>query len=374
LKNLSIRGLLDMNEKLNSKIRRIWAIGSKDLVDAFKNRTTLGILVTALAFVVLYRFLPQLEASDILPRLALYDSGQSEWVAGWDVQPEFDLIEMESQDGTERYVAGQSIPVLGLILPQDFDQTISGGGGVTLEGYMAHWLPEKDVEGTRSFFEGKLSESLGQSLRVELTLVYSRSDSRGYPWMAGVALIFSLAMGGIYVIPHLMLEEKQTRTMDTLLVSPATYAELVAGKALAGGVLAGLAGVIALLANSVLIQHWWVAILACASGTLFVVSVGLLLGSVVESKQQLTLWGFLIITIMLVPALLSILSLLLNDGIRTALRWTPSLSLLNLARSSFSEHVTFQSIGLDLAVVLGWTLVLYTLIIVVLRRSEGRHG
>jgi ABC-2 type transport system permease protein len=363
-----------MNEKLNSKIRRIWAIGSKDLVDAFKNRTTLGILVTALAFVVLYRFLPQLEAGDILPRLALYDSGQSEWVAGWDVQPEFDLIEMESQDGTERYVAGQSIPVLGLILPQDFDQTISGGGGVTLEGYMAHWLPEKDVEGTRSFFEGKLSESLGQSLRVELTLVYSRSDSRGYPWMAGVALIFSLAMGGIYVIPHLMLEEKQTRTMDTLLVSPATYAELVAGKALAGGVLAGLAGVIALLANSVLIQHWWVAILACASGTLFVVSVGLLLGSVVESKQQLTLWGFLIITIMLVPALLSILSLLLNDGIRTALRWTPSLSLLNLARSSFSEHVTFQSIGLDLAVVLGWTLVLYTLIIVVLRRSEGSHG
>jgi len=191
--------------------------------------------------------------------------------------------------------------------------------------------------------------------------------------MAGTALIFTLAMGGMYVIPHLMLEEKQTRTMDTLLVSPATYAELVAGKALAGGVLTGIAGVIVFVVNSILVQHWWVAILACVSGTLFVVAAGLLLGSFVESKQQMTFWGFVIMSIMLLPALLSTASRLLSDGVLAALRWTPSLSLLNLARSSFSEQVSFQSIGLDLAVVLGWAAVLYTLNIVVLRRREVRH-
>jgi ABC-2 type transport system permease protein len=362
-----------MNEKLSQKIGRIWAIGSKDLVDAFKNRTTLGIIVTALVFVVLYRFLPQFESLGESPRLALYDIGQSEWVAGWEVQSEFVVMEFASQDETERYVAGVSIPVLGLVLPENFDQIISSGGAVTLEGYIAHWIPEQDVEETRSFFEGKLSEDVGQPLTVDLTPVYSRSDSRGYPWMAGTALLFTLAMGGMYVIPHLMLEEKQTRTMDTLLVSPVTYAELVAGKAFAGGLLTGIGGLIAFAVNSVLVQHWWVALLACASGTLFVVAAGLLLGSFVESKQQMTFWGFLIMAIMLAPALLSTATRLLNDGVLAALRWTPSLALLNLARSSFSEQVSLQSIGLDLVVVLGWAAVLYTLNIVILRRRESSH-
>jgi len=362
-----------MTKKLSDRLSIIWAIGSKDLVDAFKNRTTLGIIVTALVFVVMYRFLPQFESMGELPRLALYDMGQSEWVAGWEVQSEFVVMEFASQDETERYVAGVSIPVLGLVLPENFDQAISSGGAVTLDGTIAHWIPEQDAEETRSFFEGKLSEDVGQPLTVDLTPVYSRPDSRGYPWMAGTALLFTLAMGGMYVIPHLMLEEKQTRTMDTLLVSPATYAELVAGKALAGGVLTGIAGVIVFVVNSILVQHWWVAILACASGTIFVVAAGLLLGSFVESKQQMTFWGFLIMSIMLLHALLSTASRLLSDVVLAALRWTPSLSLLNLARSSFSEQVSFQSIGLDLAVVLGWAAVLYILNIVVLRRREVRH-
>jgi ABC-2 type transport system permease protein len=362
-----------MTKKLSDRLSIIWAIGSKDLVDAFKNRTTLGIIISALVFVVAYRFLPQFESMGELPRLALYDRGQSEWVAGWEVQSEFVVMEFASQDETERYVAGVSIPALGLILPENFDQAISNGGAVTLDGYIAHWIPEGDVEETRSFFEGKLSEDVGQPLTVDITPVYSRSDSRGYPWMAGTAMFFTLTMGGMYVIPHLMLEEKQTRTMDTLLVSPATYAELVAGKALAGGVLTGIGGLIAFAVNSILIQHWWVAILAVGSGTLFVVAAGLLLGSFVESKQQMTLWGFLIMIIMLAPALLSTASRLLSDGVLAALRWTPSLALLNLARSSFSEHVTFQSIGTDLAVVLGWAAVLYTLNIILLRRKEGSH-
>jgi ABC-2 type transport system permease protein len=362
-----------MTKKLTDRVSIIWAIGSKDLVDAIKNRTILGIIVTALIFVILYRFLPQYEASAELPRLGLYDKGHSEWVSDWDIQPEFVVMEMASRDETERYVAGQSIPVLGLVLPIDFDKTISSTGGMVLEGYMAHWLSEEDVESTISFFERQLSESVGQPLTVDLTPVYSRSDSRGYPWMAGTAILFTITMGGMYVIPHLMLEEKQTRTIDTLLVSPATYTELVAGKALAGGILTGIGGLIAFAVNSVLIQHWWVAILALASGTLFVVAAGLLLGSVVESKQQLTLGGFLIMAIMLAPGILSILSGLLNDVILTALRWTPSLSLLNLARSSFSEQVTFQSIGTDLAVVLGWAAVLYILNIALLRRRESSY-
>ena len=44
-------------------------------------------------------------------------------------------------------------------------------------------------------------------------------------------------MTALVLVPYLMLEEKQTRPMDTLLVSPATAGQVVLGKALAGALL-----------------------------------------------------------------------------------------------------------------------------------------
>jgi ABC-2 type transport system permease protein len=47
------------------------------------------------------------------------------------------------------------------------------------------------------------------------------------------AVTIMLTMG-ILLVPTLMLEEKQTRTMDALLVSPASISQVVIGKAIAG--------------------------------------------------------------------------------------------------------------------------------------------
>lgn len=355
--------------KLKEKARIIWAIGSKDLIDAFKNRTTLGLVLSALAFLIFFRFMPQLESGDVQPRLAVYAQGASRWIARWEIESEFDVIRLDSREAMERYVGNKSFVVLGLIIPENFDQLIENGELPELQGYVVHWVSEENAEEAQTFFEVKLSEIIKQPMTIRIDTVYTRADSRGFAWSSGVAVLVALMMSGMFVIPHLMVEEKQTRTMDSLLVSPVTYAELAAGKAFAGSVLAALAGAIGFVVNSILVNQWWVAAIATVSGALFVVALGLLIGSAVTSKQQMSLWTFPIMILVLAPAFLTTLELLLKDEIRALLRWTPSLALMNLVRASFAEQASLQSIGLDLGVVLGWTMALYTLFWLILRRE-----
>jgi len=363
----------DMMNTFKVKLRVIGAIASKDLIDAFKNRNILGLLLTVFMIVALYRYLPEFESKENLPRLVVYDRGDSAWIARWDANPDYDLIATESQAEMDRYVSDTDLDMLGLILPQDFDQRIERGGGVTLDGYVIHWASDEAVDSISSFFGNQLSESVKQPVDLDLEghTLYTQMDSRGYAFMTSLAVLLALSMGGMYIIPHLMFEEKQTRTIDSLMVSPATQVEILISKVLTGGTISILAGVLAFAVNAVLVTQWWMAILACLSGALFFVSVGLLVGIVLENRQQLALWGFLLMFAMIVPGLLvTTLETFLKAEILTILRLTPSLAFINLVRAAFTNPVPIRLVGMNLALLLGWAAVLYLVILFVLRRKD----
>ena len=99
---------------------------------------------------------------------------------------------------------------------------------------------------------------------------------------------------------------------------------MVAGKALAGVFYCLVTAAAVFAFNAALIVHWGLAILAAIFGSLFTVSLGLLLGSIFENKQQMTLWGFLLLNVMLVPAFLSIMTDLLPRAVTDLIRWVPT--------------------------------------------------
>ncbi|NIS80203.1 MAG: ABC transporter permease [Anaerolineales bacterium] len=359
----------------NERLRVIWAIASKDFLDAFKNRTILSQFLTVLFLVVVYRFLPEFESKDVLPRLAVYDQGRSQWVVRWEGNQDFDLIRAETQESMERYIADKDFAILGLVLPADFDQMVERGG-IMLDGYVVHWAFKRDVDQVVAFFERELSNSVGQTLSISLEghTVHTQMDSRGYAFLGGVSVVFAAAIGSMLIVPHMMIDEKQTRTIDALMVSPATFTEMMIAKAIAGSIFALLGGAIALVVHAVLVNHWWLAILALVSGSFFFVAVGLLLGSVLDQKQQMTLWGFVLTIFVLLPAFLSLMEGLLIDEVMVILQWAPSVAILNLSRLSFTDQVALPTLGLELVKVLGWALVCHAVIQVVLRKREDHHA
>ena len=92
-------------------------------------------------------------------------------------------------------------------------------------------------------------------------------------------LILTFGMTGAFVVPLLIVEEKEKRTLDFLLSSPASLNEIIAGKALTGVVYTRLIAGLLLGINRQSIQNWPLTLLTVVLGLLFVVGVGLVIGS-----------------------------------------------------------------------------------------------
>ncbi len=358
---------------MNRNLRIIWAITAKDIVDALKNKNTLSVIIIVLFMIAFYRFLPELEGGSELPNVLVYDAGESSLAAALDGSSRLKLYpRYTSQEQMERDLVSGDVPELGLVVPADFDEALASGEPVELEGYVLHWVSDSEGDELRAFVEGEIADRLGKPVRINLegNIVYTRKDSTGLTLTATVSVIFTLVMVGILLVPHLMLDEKQAKTIDALLVSPASSSHIATGKALTGLFYGLAATAVALAFNAALVTHWALAILAAVCGALFVVSLGLLLGSLIESRQQLTLWAWVLVLPLLLPVFLSIMDDLLPASAIAVLRWTPTVALGRVLRVSFAERAPLADFGPELALVTGCAVVALAAVAWLVRRLD----
>lgn len=352
---------MNTSGKLRNFAQVTWAIAGKDISDAIKNKTILANLITIMLVVIFYRFLPALEGQDALPALMVYDRGQSSRTAQLEDSPAFRTYMATSAEEVPAFVGRADRARLGIVLPPDLDQTLSAGQPLTIEGYVPHWASRRQVEELRAFYEAELGAWAGQPvhIRTEGNVVYPQLEWGGLGFFTSLTLVLALTLTGILTVTHLMLEEKQAQTLQALLVSPASIGQVVAGKALAGGFYCLVAAGGVLVLNSAMVAHWGLTILAAACGAMLSVALGLLLGSIFEVKQQLMLWSFLLLNVLLVPVFLEIESDLLPQGFSAALRWLPTVALARTLRLSFGHHVPWGAFAANLGLVLAGAAILY---------------
>lgn len=357
---------------MKPQLRIIGAIVAKDLVDALKNKQIVSVLVTVLAMLLFYRALPALENMGAVPNLLVYDAGNSTWVVALENSNAVKVYTYSSQERLLYYLANGDVPELGLVIPADFDQTVQAGGTPELQGYVMHWVSAADAEELQQYVAEQLRALTGVpvQIRVAGNIVYSRPDSDGIGVAVSWVLVFTILMVGISLVPHLMLEEKQTKTLEALLVSPATPQQITLAKGLVG-LCYGVLGVgIGLALNQAVITQWGWAILATLSGALFTVALGLLLGTLLQTRQQLMLWAWVLIIPLFVPLILASLNHLLPAWVNKALLWNPAVALSNLFRTSFSNQSQFRLYGPGLAQLLVWAGLLLVLVARQVRRLD----
>jgi ABC-2 type transport system permease protein len=362
----------NFSANLCANLRIVWALAAKDIADAVKNRTTLTLIITVLFTVFAYRMLPSWQNGDLPPRLALYDAGESRLVAELEHSNDFDLFLATSQREMEAYLGSMDIVVLGLVLPTGFDQHLASDNPVELDGYVIHWASAGAAANVQTFFEAQLAELTGKPARINIdgNTVYTQKDSRGYALLAALSVIFAVTMVGISMVPNIMLEEKQTKTIDALLVSPASAGHVVLGKTLTGLFYCLTAIGVAFAFNLALINHWGLAIVAALCGSLFTVALGLLLGSIIESRGQLTLWAWVMFIPLLAPVLLSVLDDVLPAGLVTAFRLVPTVALSRVLRVSFSDRAPVVQFAPELVLVAGCAVLVLAAVAWVVRRSD----
>jgi ABC-2 type transport system permease protein len=168
----------------------------------------------------------------------------------------------------------------------------------------------------------------------------------------------------------LMLEEKINRTMDALMVSPVRPFELALGKALVGLAYAMVIGVAGIAMYGQLITQWGVALVLYAAGALFMTSVGLLLGSLLENRQQLMLWAWVILIPFLIPTFLVIMRGLIPDAAINIMRWIPSVVLSRSLSAATVEMVSITDYLLELLILLIGAVLVLGLVAWTLRRQD----
>jgi ABC-type Na+ efflux pump permease subunit len=269
----------------------------------------------------------------------------------------FDIQTYPTQEAMQDRLREEEIPALGLAIPEGFDRSIETGEALVLQGYVLHWLSTREAVGLRAAVEAEINSLVGKGVQINTAgnVVYLEPESGGLGVQAAMGVVFVLMMIAISLIPHLFMEEKQSRTLEALLVSPARTGEVVVAKALVGLHYGGLGALAALLLNHSLVLHWPLALLTAACGGLFVVSIGLWLGLRVETRAQLGLWTWVLILPLLFPLIIFLLDDLMPAGLVQASRWIPTTMVFNALRASFAGTLPLGTTLLQLGYVLIWT-------------------
>jgi ABC-2 type transport system permease protein len=360
---------------LRENLRIIWAIAAKDIGDAMKNKHTIGIIPITLALVLIYRLIPQFtEVSGLsTPTVLIYDEGDSTLVEALEDSPALEAYEFGSQVIMEEELAfAGDKNELALVIPANFDEALEASGQPVLDGYVLHWLSGTQAKEIRELVEEEVERWAGKRIQIDLegNVVYSLPDSFGFPVWGSLSIMYVVLMIGVTLTPHLVLEEKQNKSIDALLVSPANSSHIVIGKALTGLFYCFTGAAIALALNAILVTHWWLVILTVILGSLFSTALGLLLGTIFENRQQLTVWAMPVFAVLLIPVFIAILPRLLPQKVLDILAFIPTIAMEKVIRISFSEMVAFSQIGLSLAIIAGYALLFFVILRWALQRSD----
>jgi len=354
-------------------IRIIWVLARKDIWEAIRNRNILVLIFTVALLIVFYKALPSLATGNEPPHILVCDGGKSALTALLEDSPNVTAqTQFESEAAMIKRLRDNDIPELGLVIPADFDRQLEAGQVPVLQGYVMYWLEDREALALTDAVAAEISSLLGKpaSISVEGNTVFGVPEKDGAGSQASMALILTLVMIGISLVPIILLDEKQARTLEVLLVSPASETQIAAAKGLAGLLYSGVVAALALAVNYRLVMHWELAVAAVVLFGLLTVLLGLILGTWAETRAQFQVWAWVLILPMIMPLIVYLLSDLLPEIFGQLLPVFPPVTMLILLRYAYADPISWGIPFLGLGWLLVWAILELGIASWLLRRRD----
>ena len=365
--------------KILDSMHYIWTITSKDIVESLRNKLIIS-LILGMGFMLL---MPKLLGLMLVPPetpVLVYDPGESRLTAELDDSAQYQVRRTRSLAEVEQIIGSTGFGLgveFGLAVPDDFDQILEAadthhpGGQPELDGYVA-WANRTKASQLKTDFEEQIEELMDQPVRinVEGNIVYPPSDAGLWLLMVTITPVTVILMMGIQLVPTLLFEEKQTKTMSALLVSPASIGQVVVGKALAGLFYVLISAGVVFAINWAGVVHWEVALLFVLGIGVFSVGVGLVLGSFFERQQDVAGLTMLLLLVFIGALFVNMLDVDIPAVVQAMLPWIPSVALAEIIQFVFLESIPWGQVWSNLGSVFGISLLLYGVVVWKVRRSD----
>ncbi|HLF27447.1 MAG TPA: ABC transporter permease [Anaerolineae bacterium] len=319
-------------------LNAIAAIAAKDLVDAIKNFRLLAIILLPIGFSLLYGFIFKDTPSGAA--LVVYDPGGSQFVQSLGAGGGWSLWVVGSEAEVAPTVTEKKA-LAGIVLPPDFDARLAAGERPPLK-LLSNGEQANRTGARRLVIDLAWSQSK-QPLPIDLveSTINPPPSAQTSPETAPASAvqslsvqtylltmwsIMSIAMVGMYMVPALLVEEKERKTLDAVLVAPVSYLDLIAGKALVGMVYALLsAGLVFALNAGTQVVSVGALIGVSVLSALFATLIGLWLGGMINNTQSLNTWSSFPLLAFLLPAILGAVP---NNPFTSILQFYPPMHTL----------------------------------------------
>lgn len=285
---------------MGEKSRRIWAFVRKDFIESVKNRSILIALILPIVASVLFGVLDDVQAPKNFS-LAIYEETESDFTDYvMDSAMNFVVTAVSNaEDGQELVRRGEVHGFIEVQSEDEFMVFLDSGRPVYFFALSEHVRHLVDTY-------------LGLPLRYDLEIV-SVGNTTVSRSVLPVWITVTMSMIGVMVVSGIFAEEKDTKTIDAIGVSPAGYGELLLGKGLFGVLLSLLTVVIMLALNRVVgltVSGWLALGTLTFFGALCFTSIGLLIGVLASGQSAARSVATMIYFPLLFPALISDLSAL----------------------------------------------------------------
>jgi ABC-2 type transport system permease protein len=364
-------------------IRSILAIARKDALDILLNKSTLTILLTPIFLAVLFVVIGRLLGGHTTNALVYNParSGVEQVIDGAfsDIKVTYtnspaDVAAAFGPDGSHK----TTTYALGLVVPADFETSLRSG---------SH--PQLNL-----FVDGGQVNNPQRQLLLSALADYSRSVANPQPpanitvatvnppsstnnavqdigQIYAVAVLLSSFLVGTTLVPGLLAEEKEKKTLRMLMVSPASFADVVAGKLLVGLIYQLVLAIIAVGITGGLVGQVPLLLFFLLLGSFFGVSLGLLVGSIFQTTTATGAFSGMISIIYVLPVFFvgSFGQLLGNNPFSQAIKGLPTYYIADGAANAIRAQSTFNGTVLDISIVLASIVALFLVAVWLLRRQ-----
>lgn len=354
--------------------RVIAAIAQKDLIDAIRNRYLLVALLTPLSVALLLRLMvPGVESLKNLT-IVVHDPGRSTLVSQLRAASGIKLVDTDSEANAKAEVE-KADAAGALAVPTNFDADVAAGKQPKLTVYVNNKKNEIEQAAFRQLMNRQVTALAQRPPPAELNWINVSEETGSATggkidlsqMLLPLLVLLTFGMTGALVVPLLLVEEKEKRTMDFLLTSLARLTEVIAGKALTGVVYSVLIAGVLLAVNRQWVSNWPLTTLTIMVGLLLIVAIGLLMGSLFHTTMQVNTWASIALLVLITPSFPFPGS---PAALDTAMRFIPTYYFVEALKMSLGGTSAPRLWGY-LAVVLACTVVTFLAVIWAMRREQN---
>jgi len=222
------------------------------------------------------------------PKLGVVDEGGSQLVAMAEQLPSVITKEYGSVAEIKQAVESGAVDV-GMVLPADFDSSVMQGEETELVTYIWGESLAKNRTILGVTIANLVRELTGQEAPVEIEAI-TLGDEVSIPWndrVLPLVVLMAVLLGGLTLPSASVIDEKEKKTLEALVITPASIGDVFIAKGLMGVILSLFMGVVILVLNQAFGTEPALLISVLALGAIMAAEIGLLCGALIKDITTL---------------------------------------------------------------------------------------